>query len=766
MKTSMKLLLLLVCEINLQAQDGFDVTIMDKEALPVNITLNADSSLYLEFKIPDLESLFNKYRIVNFKKFSQLTKHPLLKNVYRIKTKDFALADELLEKFPEKFTQVYPWYEPVPFYIPNDYVLETSDQRDLDLIRAKDAWEISKGNSNIIIGISDWYIKTDHEDLEDDIHSILNNGDPNHKNAYHGTPVSFCAAGVTDNNIGLSSIGFNTSIMVNTKGYGELLDLAEAGAHIVNASWGNCYYISGYDDLAIQQIHELGVIITAGAGNGTTTKCSCPFGGGHNYQYPASLEHVISVTSVGHLRPYGELDPEFGAAWWTDCHEDVIDDSSTVHTHNDKVDICAPGYGIGTAKIDQNHDEIYGAAWGTSYAAPMVAGVCALMLDVNSDLTPDEVEDIIKSTAFDLYTIPENAEFAGLLGAGRINAYAAVNAARELKVTYASLPYSTGFETGLDENWTMYESHRHGRCVRSSDHSPHSGSYHITMDVIENNNNNTNEAWMHLNLSGESDVELEFWWKESSDETDAADGVYISDDGGATFAKIYDLTGDSYNYSKVTIDLSNEILKAGLSHSSTFIVKFQQYDNQTMSMDGIAIDDINVCAKPVTPYEIVALDDHCINEWEEFFCPVVPNAIEYDWYSPLAMISEDGTRYVDVTAWDENYYILEVRAKNVCGQYSDWKSSSIWKEECFGRSASGVERFVVHPNPANDLITIQTNQHGRYAYMITHVNGQLVQNGAFTGSSLQVDLSTLQEGIYFVTTRSRDFIITQKVIKR
>ncbi|MEN8227274.1 MAG: S8 family serine peptidase [Bacteroidota bacterium] len=757
MKTSMKLLFLLICGINLQAQDGFDVTIQDKEALPVNITLKADSSLFLEFKIPELESLFDKYKIVNFKKFSQLTKHPLLNNVYRIETKEFALADELLEKFPEKFTDVYPWYEPVPFYDPNDYALETNDNTDLDLIRAKDAWEISKGNSNIIIGISDWYIKPDHEDLEDDIHSILNNGNPNHKNTNHGTSVSFCAAGVTDNNIGLSSIGFNTSIMFNSKGYGELLDLAEAGAHIVNASWGNCYYKNGYDDLAIQQIDELGVIITAAAGNGTTTKCSCPFGGGHKYQYPASLDHVISVTSVGHLRPYGEIDSLHGKIWWADCHEDKIDDPGEVHTHNDRVDICAPGYAVRTAKIDKNCNETYGASWGSSFASAMVAGVCALMLDVNPYLTPDEVEDILKSTAFDLNTIPENAKFTGLLGAGRINAYAAVNAARELNVTYATLPYSTGFETGLDENWTMYESHRHGRCVRSSDHSPHSGSYHITMDVIENNNHNTNEAWMHLNLSGKSDVELEFWWKETLDETHEADGVYISDDGGDSFTKIYNLSGASRSYSKVTIDLSDEISTAGLSHSSNFVVKFQQYDNYTMSIDGIAIDDINVCAKPSQPYEITSPDIHCVNEWEEYSCSVVPNTIEYDWYSPIAIIREDGTRYVDVITWNETYYTLKVRAKNECGQYSDWNSSSIWKEDCYWQAESGEDMFIVYPNPANDYVTVSMNKdmadesektNQRFTVHVFNQYGNLVISEETKGDLIRINTDHLPNGSY------------------
>lgn len=586
--------------------------------------------------------------------------------------------------------------------------------------------------------------------MEDDIHSILNNGSSTGTYAYHGTLVSFCAAGVTNNNTGLSSIGYDSRIMFNTMGFGRLYDLAEEGADIVNASWINCTWDDD-DSIAIEDIHDLGTIIVAAAGNGPGRN-SCG-GNGHGLAYPASYPHVISVTSVAHLTPYGEIDPVYGAAFWEDCHEDSINLPESCHTHNESVDICAPGYAVRSAKID----ETYGACWGTSFATPIVSGVCALMLDVNPSLTPDEVEDIIKSTSFDIHTLPENDDYEGLLGDGRINAYAAVNAARELNCTYSTLPYSTGFESGLDENWTMYESHKYGRCVRSSDHSPHSGSYHITMDVIENNNYNTNEAWMHLNLSGKSNVELEFWWKETSDETHTADGVYISDDGGDSFTKIYNLSGGSSTYSKVTIDLSDEISDASLSHSSTFVVKFQQYDNYTMTIDGIAIDDINVCAKPSQPYAIIPPYEHCVDDWEEYFCPVVPGAIEYDWYSPLAMISEDGSRYVDVVAWAEDYYTLQVRAKNVCGQYSNWKSSSIWIEDCYWKTSSEDDMFLIHPNPANDFVTVSLNKDIAKESEITeqgftvHVfnqYGNLIISKETKGDSIRISIGHLPNGSY------------------
>jgi len=64
-----------------------------------------------------------------------------------------------------------------------------------------------------------------------------------------------------------------------------------------------------------------------------------------------------------------------------------------------------------------------GMFWGTSSAAPQVAGTVALLLSKNSYLTPDEIKNILKKTAKDLGTPGEDPVF----GAGLINIYKAIN---------------------------------------------------------------------------------------------------------------------------------------------------------------------------------------------------------------------------------------------------------------------------------------------------------------------------------------------------
>jgi PKD repeat protein len=163
--------------------------------------------------------------------------------------------------------------------------------------------------------------------------------------------------------------------------------------------------------------------------------------------------------------------------------------------------------------------------------------------------------------------------------------------------SYASLPYSTGFESGFDTYWTTKTSSTYGRILIATANTPHTGTKHLTMDVTTNGNYATNEAWLKLNLSGYTQSSLSFWWKDFGDETHTTDGVYFSADGGTTFVKVQDLNGASYTdkvWRQFTLDVDQLCASKGISMTSTFVVKFQQYDNYVIATDGMAFDDIAV----------------------------------------------------------------------------------------------------------------------------------------------------------------------------
>ncbi len=172
----------------------------------------------------------------------------------------------------------------------------------------------------------------------------------------------------------------------------------------------------------------------------------------------------------------------------------------------------------------------------------------------------------------------------------------------EPSIPYANLPYSTGFESGtFDQYWFTQSSNSEGRIQITSANGPR-GSYHLTMDDNLNGGQySQNEAWLRLNLAGKSEVDLTFWWKEFGDENHDQDGVFFSDNGGSNFVKVYNLIGGSTTYQQIPLDVDALASANGLSLSSTFVVKFQQYDNYSISTDGMAFDDIDVISYDVPP---------------------------------------------------------------------------------------------------------------------------------------------------------------------
>jgi Trk K+ transport system NAD-binding subunit len=174
---------------------------------------------------------------------------------------------------------------------------------------------------------------------------------------------------------------------------------------------------------------------------------------------------------------------------------------------------------------------------------------------------------------------------------------------------YTTVPYSTGFESGvLDPAWTATSSLPGGEISiftsgvltwSTQTAYSHSGTKFLGMHYPTGGAYNLNEAKLHLNLLGQSSLRMSVWWAEWNDETEAQDGIYISDDGGLTYVKVVDLPGASYtDLTWVLFDMSLDSINTvhNLSFTSTYIIKFQQYDNYYFAggNDGHLYDDISI----------------------------------------------------------------------------------------------------------------------------------------------------------------------------
>lgn len=316
------------------------------------------------------------------------------------------------------------------------------------MINAKTAWNTTHGNTNVIIGVTDGEFSENHPDLQGQVVNIRSNSVPA-PGSYHGTSALGTVAATTDNGIGISGIGFNCKLDFSDQWANDnvFLQMSKDGVKVLNGSW-HYGYTTTYNPwshlsnrILYNEIYENGTIACFGAGNGRPVD-----GGVDAYVYPASLDHNISVSSVAHSYPIGTYTSWPGAPatvpyGWRDVHEvlsplsdynnDMINYPQWfgyhTHNHNDRVDICAPGYGLNVLLNSNNANGLYaGNGDGTSFSSPRVAGTLGLMLSANPWLSPYQMEYILKQTAADLYSIPQNAAYIGKLGSGRLDAGAAV----------------------------------------------------------------------------------------------------------------------------------------------------------------------------------------------------------------------------------------------------------------------------------------------------------------------------------------------------
>lgn len=109
--------------------------------------------------------------------------------------------------------------------------------------------------------------------------------------------------------------------------------------------------------------------------------------------------------------------PGDGRGFATNAHKFTFDVVSTRSSSN----LVANGL-TSDADLPPGHIPFYTQIHGTSMATPYAAGVVALMLDANINLTPDEIKEILKSTSS---RMPGRAEWE--VGSGHINAFAAVD---------------------------------------------------------------------------------------------------------------------------------------------------------------------------------------------------------------------------------------------------------------------------------------------------------------------------------------------------
>ncbi len=284
-------------------------------------------------------------------------------------------------------------------FSPNDPLIPNQWQH--SVIGSFQAWGYQLGNQNVSIAIVDTPFQMDHPDLAANTVSgwdaVANVPVTSSPGIVHSTMCAGMAAAVINNGLGVAGASNCKILPININGaisemYNATIWAANHGVRVVNISW------SGANDPTLE---------AAGYYLKTNT---------------AGMLVMSAIDGTGFLNWTNQ--PDVYCISMTDSA-----DNFAATMYGPYIDFAAPGWDIYSTTTGGGYD--YGS--GTSYAAPLFAGVVGWMLSVNPALNPEGVIGILTNTAVELGPPGRNENF----GWGRVNFGAAAAA------TIATLPASS-----------------------------------------------------------------------------------------------------------------------------------------------------------------------------------------------------------------------------------------------------------------------------------------------------------------------------------
>jgi subtilisin family serine protease len=272
---------------------------------------------------------------------------------------------------------------------------------------AERAWDLTLGSSSVIVLVMDDGTQLDHPDLRvgfgRNFTTSGGNGGPVSSNDKHGTAVAGCVGGRANNGIGATgsapgvtiasakisnpdangSFSLPHSVVVAALDWGRSI-----GARVSNSSWGGGNPSSTVENAFIAA-RNAGMIHFAATGNNSAGSII----------YPARYDSVVAV----------------GAA-------DRSGNRASFSNYGTGLEFLAPGAAV--ISTDRTGaagyvSEDYASVNGTSFASPYAAGVAALLLSREPNLTPAQILERMRQSATDMHT----AGYDTVTGYGLINAH-------------------------------------------------------------------------------------------------------------------------------------------------------------------------------------------------------------------------------------------------------------------------------------------------------------------------------------------------------
>ena len=721
----------------------------------------------------------------------------------------------------------------------------------VDKINAPSVWNYNgtgyTGNG-VIVGLIDTGVNYNHIDIANSMwdggsefphhgYDVFNQDNDPMDDQGHGTHTAGIIAG--QGNAGTQTgVAPGAKIMaikiLSAEGEGEATHLIqgvefalEHGADILSLSLsdvgaGPCYY---YRDVFATCL-DVGVAAAIACGNEGQTQYTypvpfnisapgnCPPPWLHpDQQIEGGLTSVISVGATDSNDEHCGFS-SIGPSTWTE--------GPNVGSYNDypyengdatqpgliRPDISAPGANITSLNYLTTNNYI--EMDGTSMATPCVAGVLAMLLEANPDLSPAELDSIIELTSTRVGNTMKNNR----VGAGRIDALAAINALFHHGPTGLTADFDG---EQVDLNWTAapeavtYEVYRDGLRIANNltntsytDHLNYAGSYTYYVTALLNNDM-TSLPSNYVTITKAVEIEAEvinntrvsLSWNLPS-------GIY---DGFES--------GDFYQNMWINDATSPWVITTSQPNSGTYCAKSTNTGMFSTSKLSLAV---NIPTTSIVSYyarvscfplngcgfliDNVQYGETLKDEvpWTQYSVPLSPgnHLLEWKYVNQLAEGEYDNAFYIDditvgnafdiyrancdgsnatliASAVAEAHYVDYGWDALPIGQYkygiSTNGGNTIAWSECLDKDIMAVEEnnaleIKVYPNPNHGILFVETRRatslQTETEYCITNITGQILLQGNITNETQQIDVSGLAEGMYFVRIQCDKGTVTKK----
>jgi len=302
-----------------------------------------------------------------------------------------------------------------PLGCPNDSQFGSQWHHAANIMQSCDGWDIHTGDPTTSVGICDTGLRLTHQDIQQHRLEGYNAVDFLWESAGgnvtdingHGTATTGCAAANGNNGIGVSGVGWNLSHRIlkvsNTSGGSSSISTLTHAARtaVENGDSVASVSYSGVNNASVRTtgtyLKSINGLLVWAAGNSNANLTD----------NDRDADDVIVVGAT-----------------------DQNDNKASFSNYGIYVDLSAPGVSVFT--MSNSGDAGYGGASGTSFSCPLTAGLVALIWSANPDLTPDEVESILKLGCEDI----------GATGIDNIHGYGRINVLNSLLLSAVGLDFN------------------------------------------------------------------------------------------------------------------------------------------------------------------------------------------------------------------------------------------------------------------------------------------------------------------------------------